>query len=100
MTHAVITRAVRFPSRREIGLRHNERKQIMTATTHTQGVPPTHRLYVVTNNSASVSWREIGAAWPNKDGLGFSLNCDAIPLQGRIVMRTITEKPANAGGQQ
>ena len=72
----------------------------MTTSTHSQGVPPTHRLYVVTNNGASASWREIGAAWPNKDGLGFSLNCAAIPLQGRIVMRTITEKPASNGGQR
>lgn len=72
----------------------------MTTSTHTQGAAPTHRLYVVTNSGASSSWREIGAAWPNKDGLGFSITCAAIPLAGRIVMRAITEKPANAGGQQ
>lgn len=71
----------------------------MTTSTHTQGVPPTHRLYVVTNNGASSSWREIGAAWPNKDGMGFSLNCAAIPLQGRIVMRAITDRPRVATGQ-
>jgi hypothetical protein len=78
----------------------SERKQIMTTSTHTQGAAPTHRLYVVTNSGASSSWREIGAAWPNKDGLGFSITCAAIPLAGRIVMRAITEKPANAEGQQ
>lgn len=72
----------------------------MTTTTHTQGAAPTHRLYVVTNSGASSSWREIGAAWPNKDSLGFSITCTAIPLAGRIIMRAITEKPANAGGQQ
>ena len=72
----------------------------MTTSTHTQGATPTHRLYVVTNSGDKASWREIGAAWPNKDGQGFSLNCAAIPLQGRIVMRTITEKPANAGGRK
>jgi hypothetical protein len=33
------------------------------------------------------------AAWPNKDGQGFSLQCDAIPLQGRLVLRVITERP-------
>lgn len=67
----------------------------MTTSTHTQGVPPTHRLYVVTNSGASSSWREIGAAWPNKDGLGFSITCAAIPLTGRIVMRRITERAEN-----
>ena len=72
----------------------------MTTSTQSTSAPPTHRLYVVTNNGTSASWREIGAAWPNKDGLGYSLNCAAIPLQGRIVMRVITEKPASKGGQQ
>lgn len=71
----------------------------MTTSTHSQGAAPTHRLYVVTNSGDKASWREIGAAWPNKDGQGFSLNCAAMPLQGRIVMRAITEKPASAGGR-
>lgn len=69
-------------------------------TNHTQGAAPSHRLYLVTNKGASSSWREIGAAWPNKDGLGYSLSCAAMPLEGRIVMRAITEKPEKAGGQQ
>lgn len=63
------------------------------------GVKPSHRLYLVTGHGKSASWREIGAAWPNKDGQGFSLNCEAMPLQGRIVMRKITEKPASEGGR-
>jgi hypothetical protein len=48
----------------------------------------------------SAIWTPIGAAWPNKDGLGFNLNCDAVPLRGRIVMRVITERDEEAGGQQ
>ncbi len=56
-------------------------------------VRPTHRLYHVIGEGKTASWREIGAAWPNKDGAGFSLTCDAIPLGGRIVMRVITERP-------
>jgi hypothetical protein len=72
----------------------------MTTSTHTQRAAPTHRLYVVTNSGDKASWREIGAAWPNKDGLGFSLNCAAMPLQGRIVMRAITEKPAGKAAKQ
>jgi hypothetical protein len=35
----------------------------------------------------------------NKDGRGFSITCDAVPLTGRIVMREITEREP-AGGQQ
>lgn len=55
---------------------------------------PTHRLYNVTGEGKSARWTEIGAAWPNKDGLGFSLSYDVIPLGGRIVMREITERSA------
>jgi hypothetical protein len=37
-------------------------------------------------------WTPIGAAWPNKDGLGFSIVCYAVPLQGRIVPRLIQDR--------
>ncbi|HTK34947.1 MAG TPA: hypothetical protein VL358_06615 [Caulobacteraceae bacterium] len=53
---------------------------------------PTHRLYRVLGDGASAVWTPIGAAWPNKDGLGFSISCDAVPLTGRIVMRAITDR--------
>ncbi len=69
----------------------------MTTTTQSSGAKPTHRIYNVTDNGKSTSWREIGAAWPNKDGLGFSITCDAMPLSGKIVMRAIREKQAAAG---
>ena len=57
------------------------------------GRKPTHRLYRVLGDGRTAIWTPIGAAWPNKDGLGFSLQCDAIPLQGRLVLRAITERP-------
>lgn len=55
---------------------------------------PTHRLYRVEGEGKSARWTEIGAAWPNKDGQGFSISCGVVPLGGRIVMRMITERPA------
>lgn len=60
------------------------------------GNKPTHRLYRVIGDGDAASWTPIGAAWPNKDGQGFSISCNAVPLQGRIVMRTITEKGAQS----
>ncbi len=60
---------------------------------------PTHRLYRVVGDGADAFWTPIGAAWPNKDGKGFSITCDAVPLHGRIVMRAITERE-EGGGQQ
>ncbi|HEX3365211.1 hypothetical protein [Phenylobacterium sp.] len=50
---------------------------------------PTHRLYRVNGEGTAAIWTPIGAAWPNKDGKGFNLNCDAVPLTGRIVLRLI-----------
>jgi len=61
---------------------------------------PTHRLYRVQGDGAAAIWTPIGAAWPNKDGLGFSLSCDAVPLQGRIVMRAIQERGEATGGPE
>jgi len=58
---------------------------------------PTHRLYRVLGDGAAAIWTPIGAAWPNKDGKGFSISCDAVPLHGRIVMRAITERDESVG---
>jgi hypothetical protein len=41
----------------------------------------------------------VGAAWPNKDGLGFNISCEAGPLQGRLVMRLITARDEAKGGR-
>jgi hypothetical protein len=56
------------------------------------GRKPTHRLYRVLGDGKTAIWTPIGAACPKKDGQGFSLQCDAIPLQGRLVVRAITER--------
>jgi len=56
------------------------------------GRKPTHRLYRVVGDGKTAIWTVIGAAWPNKDGQGLSLQCDAIPLQGRLILRAITER--------
>lgn len=66
----------------------------------TTGRKPTHRLYRVIGEGKKATWTPIGAAWQNKDGQGFSISCDAVPLHGRIVMRTITERDAVEGGAQ
>ncbi len=61
------------------------------------GRKPSHRIYRVNGEGKAASWTPIGAAWANRDGQGFSISCDAIPLTGRIVMRAITERPAEGG---
>ncbi|MFK7735160.1 MAG: hypothetical protein AB8B50_03975 [Pirellulaceae bacterium] len=42
--------------------------------------------YQVSDSDAGKSfWTRIGAAWPTKDG-GYSLQLEAIPLGGRIIL--------------
>jgi len=53
---------------------------------------PSHRLHHVSGEGETAYWTAIGAAWPNKDGKGFNLVLDAIPLTGRVVMRVIPER--------
>ena len=49
---------------------------------------PSHRIYAVTKNGERSNWREIGAAWAHKDGEGFNLKLDFLPLNGaEIVIR-------------
>jgi len=62
------------------------------------GRKPTHRLYRVLGDGEGAIWTPIGAAWPNKDGRGFSVSFDAVPLTGRIVMRTIQERNEEEAG--
>ena len=67
--------------------------------TNTSGKSPTHRLYVVTGTDERPIWRNIGAAWPNRDNQGFTLQYDAIPTNGRIVMRKIKPREDENQGQ-
>ncbi len=56
---------------------------------------PSHRLYRVDGDCENANWTDIGAAWPNKDGLGFSVICHAVPMRGRMVLRIIKECEQN-----
>jgi hypothetical protein len=35
---------------------------------------------------------EIGVAFPHRDGKGFDVLLDAVPLGGRVTLRTLSEK--------
>jgi hypothetical protein len=54
---------------------------------------PSHIAYQVREREGKDSiWTRIGAAWVHKDGKGFSIQIDAVPLDGRISLRLPTEK--------
>ena len=61
---------------------------------------PTHRLYTVSGERKNERWTEIGAAWTNRDGKGFSITLNALPLGDRLVLREIeAQAETPAGGQ-
>ena len=62
-----------------------------------QNRAPTHRLYVVKGEGEQTRWTEVGAAWPNRDGHGFSIMLDAVPLGGRLVLREIADSEETGG---
>jgi len=64
----------------------------MKMTKETKTTKPSHRLYTVTGEGESARWNDIGVAWPTKDGKGYSLSLNSMPLNGRIIMRTAEAK--------
>ena len=65
-----------------------------TNTPSTASNPPSHIAYHVKNGkSGKGRWTEIGAAWAHKDGNGFNVQLDTVPLDGRITLRVASEKP-------
>ena len=37
------------------------------------------------------SWSKIAAAWAHKDGQGYEVRMDAMPVDGRLVLRMVPE---------
>jgi hypothetical protein len=66
----------------------------MSDTTETKPAKqPSHAAYQVRDREGQKGiWTRIGAAWPHADGKGFSVQLDAVPLDGRISLRVATEK--------
>ena len=53
---------------------------------------PSHVVYQVRDREGGKGFfTRIGAAWPHKDGKGFNIQIDAIPLDGRLTLRVVSE---------
>ena len=54
---------------------------------------PTHRVYTVIKREGQDDyWLNIGLVFPHKDGKGFNVVLQALPLDGKIVCREITNE--------
>jgi len=54
---------------------------------------PSHVAYVVRERKGQTGiFTRVGAAWPNKNGTGFNIQLDAVPLNGRITLLIPSDK--------
>lgn len=58
---------------------------------------PSHRLFTVNGDGDNARWTDIGVAWATRDGKGFTVNLNALPLNGRLVMRINDSKDEKKG---
>ena len=48
---------------------------------------PSHIAYQVRDGEKDSYWTRIGVAWATKDGKGYTIQLNAVPLDGKIVLR-------------
>ena len=56
---------------------------------------PSHKVFVVKDrkgDEGDAFWTRVGSAWPHKDGQGFNIELEALPVSGRLVLRTFTDE--------
>ncbi len=72
-------------------------------TTETTNSLPTHRVFAVTKNGKKKFWQPIGALWAHKDGKGFNLQLDYLPLNDAEIVarepRDDSQDEDNGGAQ-
>ena len=57
------------------------------------GKTPTHYAYHVRDTKGGDAiWTRVGSAWQHADAKGFNIQLDAIPLDGRISLRHVSEE--------
>lgn len=63
-----------------------------TKTTETASKAPSHIAYQVRDREGKKGfWTRIGSCWPHADGKGFTIQVEAMPLDGRITLRIASE---------
>ena len=79
-------------------------QQLTSECSMSDGKSPTHRVYTLVerkdaDGELDTFWLNIGSAWPNKDAKGFNLTLQALPLDGKLVLREIKEEPPEPKGK-
>jgi len=67
-----------------------------TTTTQRSDNAPSHEIFAVSRREPEGKgiWNKVGAAWPHKDGDGFNMRLEFLPLAGQeLVIRKWKPKP-------
>jgi hypothetical protein len=60
--------------------------------TKTSAKPTFHAYHVRDREGSDGFWTLIGSAWRHKDGDGYNVLLESVPLDGRIILRVYSEK--------
>lgn len=72
-------------------------------TDTTQEKPALNKPYLLgysvrpTGDGNKSYWSKIAVAWAHKDGQGFNVQMDAMPIDGKLVLRTVPEDHDGTG---
>ena len=64
----------------------------MTETNNNSNAPSHIAYQVRDRDNQKGVWTRIGSAWPHKDGKGFNIQIEAVPLDGRISLRVYEDR--------
>jgi len=60
---------------------------------NTPGKGPSHIAYHVREGEGQKAYfNRIGAVWQHKDGQGFNMQLDTVPIDGRVIVRSVQER--------
>lgn len=59
----------------------------MKTTNQESANPPALIAWHVTSIEEREYWHRVGAAWDHKDGKGLTLVLEAVPIDGRVILR-------------
>jgi len=61
-------------------------------TTHSPKAPD-FLAWHITQKAEKSFWNKVGAAWKHRDGNGYTIQLDVVPINGRIVLRQTIYDP-------
>jgi hypothetical protein len=94
--------AVRIASWFPLSLPHASAR---SSTVMSDNQKPSHKVFVVEDrkgedDEGDAFWTRVGSAWAHKDGKGFNVVLSALPVNGRLVVRTFSDEDDKANNDK